>query len=136
MIYRDEMLPLLVSACPSFLENWEEHKREYRDEENYLPYIAIGEFSHHLVELYKSKKTKEFPAVFTEIERFHIEGEAYVKEAATIGCLEGLQNVAENRGLDANVFLQYLGPESTRCWKELNKFWNGEIGQTSETVDK
>jgi len=44
--------------------------------------------------LEKANRTEEFPAVFEIIERMHLEGDDYVKEAATIGMLEGIQNVA------------------------------------------
>ena len=129
------MLPRLVAACPSFTQKWEEHKREYFDEEDYLPYVALGEFADHLLGLYLSGQTDELPASFAEIERLHLEGKAYVKEAATIGCLEGLQNIMGNRGLDAEVLVPFLGPESTKCWNQLNKFWSGEIRYVGETKD-
>lgn len=127
------MLPRLVAACPSFTLKWEEHKREYFDEEDYLPYVALGEFNSHVVELYIEGATQELPSVFEEVERLHLEGDAYVKEAATVGFLEGVQNVIGNRGLNADVFLPFLGPESRKWWDQLNKFWAGEIRYVGET---
>ena len=127
------MLPRLVVACPSFAEKWEEHKREYFDEEDYLPYIALCEFSDHLIQLYSNGATQEFSAVFDEIEQLHLLGEPYVREAATIGCLEGLQNMMGNRGMDPAVLRPFLGPESAKWWDQLNKFWNGEIKYVGET---
>src|SRR5688500_17779198 len=109
------MLPRLVAACPSFAQKWEEHKREYFDQEDYLPYLALGELADHLVGLYVSGLTEELPAVFAENERLHTEGEPYVKEAATIGCLEGLMG---NRGIEADVLLRFLGPESAKWWDQ------------------
>lgn len=41
MIRNEEMLPMLVEACPSFSNEWEEHKRFFNEEENFLPY-CIG----------------------------------------------------------------------------------------------
>lgn len=129
------MLPRLVAACPSFTEKWEEHKQEYFDEEDFLPYIALSEFNNHVVDLYTSGSTEEFPAAFAEIERLHLEGEPYVKETATIGCLEGLQNIMGNRGLDAKELVPFLGPESAKWWDQVNKFWDGEIKYVGETKD-
>lgn len=134
MIYRQEILPLLVKACPSFTGIWDEHKVFYADEENFLPYVALGEFACHLVELYKSNELSEFENVFAYIEKFHTEGEGYVKEAATIGLLEGLQNVAGNRGVNPMVFEKYLGPVSSKWWNQLNKFWNGEVEFVDEGI--
>lgn len=123
---------MLVEACPSFSEKWEEHKKEYADEENYLPYIALGEFAQHLIELEQENKVSEFEDVFELIEKLHIEGEHYVKEATTIGLLEGLQNIL---GSDAVKFVKYLKPETLKWWNELNKFWNGEIQYVGETIN-
>jgi hypothetical protein len=128
------MLPRLVLACPSFAEKWEEHKREYFDEEDYLPYIALSEFDNHIVQLFATGSIHEFPAIFAEIEQLHLLGEPYVKEAATIGCLEGLQNIMGNRGMDPDVLRPYLGAESTKWWDQLNQFWNGEIKYVGETI--
>lgn len=125
---------MLVDACPSFANKWEEHKREYYEEENFLPYIALAELARHLIDLHRKNKTSEFENVFDVIEKLHIEGEHYVKEAATIGFLEGIQNTAgNNNNIDPEIFYKFLKPESARWWNELNKFWNGEnkfVGQT------
>jgi len=116
-----------------FSEKWEAHKKEYDDEENYLPYIALGEFALHLIELEKHEQTSEFEEVFELVERLHIEGEHYVKEAATIGLLESLQN---SLGNDAEKFVKHLKPEALKWWNELNKFWNGENKYVGETLNR
>lgn len=129
MIKKDEMLPMLVEACPSFADKWQKHKNEYEGEENYLPYVALGEFARHLIKLEKQNQTNEFENVFELVERLHLEGEHFVKEALTIGLFESLQNNSEN---DTEKFIKYLKPESLKWWNELNKFWSGEnqfVGQ-------
>lgn len=130
MILKEQMLPMLVETCPTFTDKWEIHKKEYADEENYLPYIALGNFARHLIELEKQNQIGEFENVFELVEKFHNEGEHYVKEAATIGLLEGLQN---NLGNDAEKFVKYLKPETLKWWNELNKFWNSEIKYVGQT---
>jgi hypothetical protein len=50
-----------------------------------------------------------------------------VRTAATIGLLEGLQNVALAGQVDPAPFEARLGPESSRWWRELEAFWAGEI---------
>ncbi|MGH9941193.1 MAG: DUF7674 family protein [Pyrinomonadaceae bacterium] len=103
----------------------EGHRAFYEDED--LLYVDLGEFAHHLVELHKANRTDEFPAMFEIIERLHLEGDAYVKEAATIGMLEGIQNVAGNSGVDPEEFFRFLKPESAKWWGQLNDFWEGKI---------
>jgi len=125
MITKEQVVPLLLEACPSFTEKWEEYSAFYGNE--YLLYIDFGECAHHLVELHKANRTDEFPAVFEVIERLHLEGDAYVKEAATIGMLEGIQNVAGNNGINPEEFCRYLKPESAKWWRQLNEFWEGKI---------
>ncbi len=133
MITKEEMLPMLVEACPSFADKWQEHMEEYHDEDNFLPYIALGAFARHLIGLYRENKTSEFEKVFQVVEKLHIEGEHYVREAATIGLLEGIQNIAGNTNLDPEIFYNYLEPVSSKWWNELNKFWNGDIKYVGQT---
>jgi hypothetical protein len=125
MITKEQVISLLLNSCPSFTERWRQH-RAFNGEEQLL-YNDRGEFAHHIVDLYKKNQIEEFPAVFTIIDRLHIEGNDYIKEAATIGLLEGIQNIAGNRGLDPEVFMPYLKPETVKWWKKLNGFWNGNI---------
>ncbi len=123
---------MLVESCPSFADEWREHQHEYSDEENYLRYIALGKFARHLIDLDKHNQTTEFENVFEIIENLHLDGEHYVKEAATIGLLEALQN---NLRDDAEKFVKYLKPDSLKWWNELNKFWNGEIKFVRQTLN-
>lgn len=129
VITKEKMLPMLIEACPSFTDKWNEHKQEYYDEEDFLPYIALGEFTRHLTELYHQNQTAEFDKVFELVATLHIDGDDYVREAATIGLLEGLL------GEDAEYFAQHLRPVSLKWWNELNKFWNGKIKYVRQTIN-
>src|SRR4051812_26644380 len=121
MITKEQVMPLLLEACPSFTEKWKEHSADWQEEN--LLYIDLAEFNRHLIELHKSKQIDEFPAVFDVVEKLHIEGDDYVKGAATIGLLEGIQNIASHTetGIDAEEFVQYLKPESAKWWHQLNE---------------
>lgn len=134
MITKEQVMPLFLQACPSFVEKWEEHHAFYDDED--LLYVDLGEFAHHIVELHKTNQTNEFSAVFEVIEKLHLQGDAYVKEAATIGMLEGIQNVAGNSGVNPEDFSGYLKPESAKWWRRLNDFWNGKIPYVGATKDE
>ena len=125
MIVKDEVMPLLLKSCPSFREPWDGYVASPSYEAGLL-YVDLGEFAHHLVELMRRGSAAEFAAVFDVVERLHLDGDSYVKEAATIGLLEGIQNVAGNTGVDPVAFAPHLKPESAKCWKELNGFWGGK----------
>ena len=123
MIAKEQVIPLLLEACPSFQASYDEH---LKDNDGELLYVALSGFARHLLRLYQQKQTQNFPAVGRLIERLHIEGDNYVKEAATIGLLEGIQNVWGNEHVDPDLFLPYLLPESIRWWNSLNSFWSGK----------
>jgi len=56
-------------------------------------YLALGDFAWHLIGMLERGETASLPAVFAAVERLHAEGEHYVREAATVGLLEALQNL-------------------------------------------
>lgn len=129
MILRSEMLPLLVKACPSFAGEWELHKAEYADEEDYLPYVVLGRLGNHLIDLHQSGSTEEFPAVFETVELLHTRGDQYVREAVTIGFLESIQERSE-------AFKPFFGKVTTDWFNQLDQFWNGEIKYVGATFEK
>lgn len=124
MITKEQVMPLLLDACPSFTDKWREHQAYWEDEN--LLYVGLGEFARHIIELHKSNQIGEFSAIFEVIEKLHLEGDDYVKNALTIGLLEGIQNNAEHSELSPKEFVQYLQPESAKWWQQLNCFWGGK----------
>jgi hypothetical protein len=117
------MIPLLLEVCPSFQHVLEEHRQYYGED---IPYVILGDFADHLLQLYQKRQTDVFSAISQAIERLHIEGDHYVREAATIGLLEGIQNVWLNKGTNPELFFPYLLPKSAEQWKSLNDFWSGK----------
>jgi hypothetical protein len=124
VITQKQIIPMLTEACPSF----------QNDEE--LVYVALGDFARHLLALYQDQKITSFPAVARVIERLHIEGDGEVKETATIGLLEGIQNVWGNNEVDPELFTAHLLPESRKWWDELNAFWRGERRYVGEGLQQ
>jgi hypothetical protein len=133
MITKEQVMPLFLSACPSFAPDWEKYRASNPDEG--LLYIDVSELAYHIVALIKSKQTSEFSAVFDVIECLHVEGDDYVREVATIGVLESLQNVASNDGVDPEAFVPWLGIESRRWWRQLNDFWQAKIPYVGATIN-
>lgn len=126
MIKKEDVISLLIDACPSFKEPLEKSDNED------LLYVVMGDLASHLLVLYRQKTTEEFASLCNVIERLHTDGDGYVRELAAIGFLEGIQNVWGNQGEDPNEFCQYLLPDSLKWWKELNEFWDGKISYVGE----
>jgi hypothetical protein len=131
VITKEQVSGLLIAACPSFETASLEHKTDYGED---LLYVELGAFARHLLKLHQAKQTAEFSAVAQLIERLHVEGNAYVKEAATIGLLESIQNVWANCGVDPHEFYPVLLPESAKWWQSLDKFWNQQIRFVGEDI--
>ena len=132
MIRKDDVVPLLLEASPSFAGQCRETLREFGD----LLYIVAGEFAHHLLEVQRSANHSELATVGALLERMHVEGDSYVQELATIGFLEGIQNVWTNNSVDPELFAPYLGGESQRWWGSLKRFWNAEIRYVGEDLGR
>lgn len=121
MLNKGDVIPLLLEACPSFQQNWNEYLGGEKEPAEL--YLSLGWFAEHIVDLYKQNKTDEFTAIFNVVERLHIKGDDYVREAATIGLLEDIQNRLQNEN-DFNTFIKFLGPVSRDYWEKLIDFWN------------
>ena len=123
MIEKDEMLELAVKACPSFKPVWDEFLDDWKDEKDMPLYLALGDLSRHISSIVETAQDSELKELFEVVERWHIEGSSYVKEAATIGLLEGLQGQSNAASIES-----YLLPESKKCWDKVNEFWeNGTL---------
>ncbi len=120
---------MLLEACPSFQAVYD------KADDHDLPYIIAGEFARHLLALYKNNNTTEFTDVAALIEKLHIDGDSYVQEFATIGILEGIQNVWGNNGVQAQDFSSYLLPVSQKYWDSLNDFWDGKVPYVGSDVE-
>lgn len=121
-ITREQMLPLLTAAVPDFRPSWEAFLVEWKDEP--LPlYLALASLAHHLTAQLSQGETAHFPALFDLVERCHTHGDAYVREAITIGLLEDLQNRNLHSTTAPADFELWLRPKSKAAWESLNRFW-------------
>ena len=125
MIGKNNMMPVLNEACPSFAPKWEEFQNKWRKEADDLPlYIVLGDLARHLIGMVERGEVAGLPAVFAAIERLHVEGDHYVREAATVGLLEDLQNlILHSGGTDPEQFRPYFGPATAKWWDKLYGFW-------------
>ena len=117
-------MPLLVGACPGFADIWKASIAEYGEE---LVYVVLGDFARYLLHCKKGGQLDELARAGEVIERLHVDGDADVREIATIGILEAIQNVWGNYEADPESFRTFLKPESARWWQSLNDFWEGKV---------
>lgn len=125
-IQYNQVVNVLVKNFPDF---------QFEKEDSDLPYVVAGSFASYLLECYQSKSLNELQKGLDFIEELHVAGDQKTKELATIGFLEGIQNVWRNRGTDPKKVYKLLGKESKKWWSQLNKFWQAKIKYVGETVD-
>ena len=114
----EDVIKATVAAFPQF---------EIDELNHDLPYAVAGDFARFLLELYKNRDVNTLVEGLGFIEKLHLSKSHKVRELATVGYLEGIQNVWGNSDVDPELIFDYLGVESKKWWIELNKFWNGEI---------
>lgn len=117
--------PLLV-ADPSFQPRWTEFVAEWDDEPELPLYLALSSLARHLLGRLQTGDTVGFDRIFAVVERWHTNGDAYVREAARIGLLEDLQNLSGGSGKRPVTVEPWLGPESRRWWDKLDRSWDGD----------
>ena len=120
---RSNMFEPLSQVAPSFRETWEIFREEYGSDDESPLYLALSELARHLIQDLETGNTHGFNAIFDVVERWHIKGDAYVKEAATIGLLEDLQNGGLHRKTRPDDFLPWLHPETLGWWTKVHEFW-------------
>jgi hypothetical protein len=126
---RNDVPQLLIGASPSFerSDDWTEFWKDYGDEQEVLHYLLVAAFVRHLINLKLTNNTAEFNAIFELVEEMHILGDSYVRNLATVGILEGLQNMnLHHDGTSPDDFVRFLGPVSKWWWDELYWFWDGK----------
>jgi hypothetical protein len=129
VIDKDNMMGVLIEACPSFVPAWEAFLKEWEEDANDLPlYLALAELARHLCGMLARDETTMFSRVFGAVERLLVDGDQYVQEAACVGLLEDLQNANLHSSTAPEQFRPFLGPEAARCWSELDRFWRGADG--------
>lgn len=112
MLVKEEMFKPILEVSDGFRPIWNEFLEEWKDDDELPQYLALGALARYISKLITESRDEELKSIFAVIERWHLEGDSYVKEAATIGMLEGLQNInVVGEGIPEKVEL-YLLPES------------------------
>lgn len=126
------MMDVLLAASPTFAETWEAFRREWADEADLPLYLALSEFARHVISFLEATEDEQLCCIFEVVERLHTEGDHYVREAATVGLLEYMQNANLHRTTEPEQFRPFLQPESLKWWDRLNRFWAGDTRALQE----
>lgn len=119
------MFTPILKVCPSFRATWDEFVDEWKDDPDGLPpYLALSDLARHVIGMLESKNTDGVKAIFSVVEAWHLDGDPYVREAATVGFLEDIQNAGLHEGSTApKDFLEFLLPETKYWWFKDANFW-------------
>jgi hypothetical protein len=117
------VIEALLAACPSFAAPWRAHVGSFSGRIG--PYIDLGAFALHLVDLLEANRTGEFGAVFDAIERVLIDGDDGIRYPVAFGLIEDLQNISANRHdwAFAARFREWLPPATMTAWDEVHRVW-------------
>jgi hypothetical protein len=127
LITAESMFEPLLLADPSFTSTWREFVEEYGEEPPLPRYQALADLARHLIGKVEANDTARFGAVFDVVERWFLEGDDYVREAATVGLLEDIQNTNLHRTTTPDDFLPWLRPLSRRQWDRVDAFWRDGV---------
>lgn len=122
----EEVDDTLINMFPEFVID---------DIDEGLPYCVAGSFARYLLNAYKNNNVKTLVLAGEFIEKLYSYKNEQLDNLATVGYLEGIQNVWCSDSVDPEIMLKYLGATSRKWWVELNKFWNGEIKFIGETFN-
>lgn len=119
VIRRAAMMEPMLDACPSFRPAWDEFVEEWKSEPELPVYLALSELARHLIDRLETQDSATLSRAFAVVERWHLEGDDFVREAATIGLLEDLQNGNLHVRTTPKRFEPLLLPASLKAWREL-----------------
>jgi hypothetical protein len=118
------MFEPLLDADPGFAPTYAAFLEEYRDEPDLPEYLALADLARHLVARLEAGDTARFDAIFDVVERWHVDGDAYVREAASIGLLEDLQNGNLHRTTRPEDFAPWFKPVTRKWWGFVEQYWS------------
>lgn len=137
MINKDEVMDLLIKASPSYKQRSENYMQEnYEEGEERNIYLEISDFVDHFIDLFRSGNLIECISILEAVEKLHVNGDEFVKELATIGFLEDLQNQLGNYQIYKKPIEILLWPETRIWWDHLNNFWDGKTKYVGEPLNE
>jgi hypothetical protein len=123
------MMEPILKVSPTFEPVWSAFYAQWKDAPEGLPqYLVLSDLARHIAGLLERGADSELREIFQVVEAWHVHGDQYVREAATVGLLEDLQNTNVVGDRTPDRCLHYLGPQSLRWWRKVERFWDkGEL---------
>ncbi len=123
------MIEPVLAVAPDFRPVWEEFLDEWRDEGVELPlYLLLGDLAVYVAGLVREQDRDQLAQILRVVERWILEGDPYVVNAAVVGLLEDLQNTGLVGEATPAVIIDHLGPEAKQWWVKVDAFWQkGEV---------
>lgn len=121
MIERREMFVPLLEAHPELSVIWDPFVGEWKWHQDELPsYIFMPDLVQECSRMLARGQKYHVSKILQVVERWIVEGDAYVSEVATAGFIEDLQNGNHHEGTAPEDFLPLLGPASKYWWKKVD----------------
>ena len=87
-------------------------------------YTVFSSLARYVEKLLENNKKEEIQNIFNLVEKWHINGDAYIKEAVTIEFVEGIVSLNPEHHMKNEPFLPFMGNE-TKYWAiQVKEFWN------------
>lgn len=113
MITKEQVIPIILEACPFYKKTWEKHFAVYEGE---LLFVFVPDFVNSVIELEKENKKAEILSIFEVVEKLLVEGNEDVKNLIKIGVLEDFRCIF---GENFEKFSKYLKPNSLKFWRTV-----------------
>jgi hypothetical protein len=119
------MMEPILAALPELRPRWDAFVKKWIDNPHNkstgkLPlYLMLAELAGFLLERLEQSLTQEFAKIFGIIDRWLLQGDAYVKNAVSAGLLEDLQNPVRYQKQKPDDFKPWMQLETLKCWERL-----------------
>ncbi|SFK77854.1 hypothetical protein SAMN04488518_10934 [Pseudovibrio ascidiaceicola] len=129
LITKDKMFDPLLAICPDFEVVWLSFVDQWSEDADDLPfYLLLLDLSLYMSELLDGDKEDEISAILSVAESWLLNGDSYVREAAVVGLLEGLQTQYSGQRKSPVEYIRLLPPECRYWWGKVERFWSsGEL---------
>lgn len=129
MIDEGHAVRRLIAVCPEFAPHW----LQYLDSWEGNPsgeYNDMSALADWVVNRMAVGALDCFARLFDEVESLLVGSTTDVRNVIVIGLLEDIQNMSRDLGIDPDIALRYLGPESRKEWffliRHLQQDWPGQ----------
>ena len=124
MISKETMMLPILQVAEGFKPIWNEFLDEWSNEDEFPVYLALSDLARYVSTLVEKSDGEELRDIFSVVERWHLEGDKFVKETATVGLLEDLQNTnVVGVGVPQKIE-PFLLPQTKLWWQKVSLFWS------------